>query len=265
MAKPIPPCPRCKVGSAHLEGILANGKLRYFRYKCYNCGYEAETARDRNVALKSWKRLAAIVKEALREGRTKMKKFLIIAILALAGTGCGVTGEQLQSLSSNVATLNQVLDQYQSQTIAVMNSLKEQGKVTDAEVAKTTKVNEEIDKVQKELATVLAAVDGVQITGDNIQDILSTASAAVAATAAWNPYAVVISSILGALAMILGVVVKKKGAEAAKALSKYQAHKQGVEAAVRELAAEGPTVSSLQVSNVLYRKIGEARVANNVA
>lgn len=188
-------------------------------------------------------------------------KIIILGIVAFVCSGCeAITLEQVQGLATQVESLNQVLDQYQAQNMQLLQQMAEQGTVKPEAVEQAQKINDETDKVQAQIAAIATAIKSVQPSGDQVQDLLAAAKAANTASAAWNPFAVYIDIGLALAAAVAGVLWRKKAAVAAEAQAKYTAHKQGVEAATKELAAIPATgVTAEAVASLIYNKIGEKR------
>jgi uncharacterized protein YoxC len=187
------------------------------------------------------------------------KILLTILLSSVLLIGCdSITPQQVQELAGSVQQLSNTVDEYQKVTDSTLASLKDQ-KLISAEAAdKVAKVQTEIDKVQQQTKDVAAAVSAVKPVGDKVQDTISLARAANAATAPFNPYSPIIESILGVFSLVAGIFWKRASSNAALSAAKYAAHKAGVEAAKLALTAD-PQISGASAAELIYNKIGEKR------
>ena len=197
-----------------------------------------------------------------------MKKTMLImcVLLALVAAGCeqiSVTPEQMQEFAERVAQLTSSVDEYQTSANTVVGQLEQYGIVNDALVTKIAKANEEIDRVQPQVAAVVEAVKTADVSGDDLEAFLKIARAANAASTPFNPYSPLIEGGLGLATILLAYFARRKSQEAAANDLKYQAHKQGVEKTMKYISAS-PSVDVKGIETELYDNIGKARVALGV-
>lgn len=195
-----------------------------------------------------------------------VRLFVLLCFLLPCGSCDAITAEQVQGLAASFNNLNQTLDQYQQTTNDTLAKMVEQKQLSQEAFDKTQKVSAEVDKVQDQVGQIAAAITSVKPTGDQVQDLIAVVREANRVSAPWNPYSGFVEIGLGLLAAIAGVFWKKASSEAKQnaeaatvALAKYQAHKQGVEAAKAELAAAAEPVNAAKVAAVIYSNIGDAR------
>lgn len=189
----------------------------------------------------------------------------IVLLLSLMLGGCleDFTPEQMQALAAQNEVLQQRVDEMQAVALAVAAEI-EAAEIVDYEaVAKLAKINEEIDRAQKQMKVIADALKGVPLTGDTAQDFIAQLQAANTASSGLNPYAVPIGAGLTVLNIVLGWLAKRNGADASKQKKKYQAHKQGVEKTMKEVSAS-TTPGIVEVEAKLYTNIGNARAALGV-
>lgn len=125
------------------------------------------------------------------------------------------------------------------------------------------KLQEETARVQPQVQDIATAVQGQELTGDELADWIALLQVGNAASTPFNPYAIPIGAGLTALSAILGAFARKKSIEADTYAKKYKAHKQGVELTMKECSASDISRVRLIESN-LYENIGEARKNNGV-
>lgn len=185
--------------------------------------------------------------------------FAVVGLLVAGIAGCNeLTLEQVQGLAGQVEQLNGILDQYQTQNLALLQQLADQGQVKPDVIEAAVKVSAEADKVQEQITAIAAAIKQVQPSGDQVQDLIAGAKAANAASTPWNPYAPIIDVGLALAAALAAIFWRKSAAAATEAQAKYQAHKQGAEAARAALASTG-NVAGPAAAELIYDKIGQAR------
>lgn len=96
-------------------------------------------------------------------------------------------------------------------------------------------VNAEINRVQDQLAEVIAALRANPPTvrtgsaAETVRTVADTVSTAAPATAAWNPYAAAIAGIASLVSVLCGALAKHEKDKATVNAKKYQAHKQALE------------------------------------
>jgi prefoldin subunit 5 len=191
-----------------------------------------------------------------------MLVFIVCAAMMFGGAGCkseGLTPAQLQALAAQQEVLQQQVDTMQAAANKLSEDLAAAGIMDPDTVAKINKINEEADRVQAQIALIAQALQGVPLSGDNVQDFIAQLQAINAASAGFNPYVIPVGTGLTILTMVLGFFAKRKAAEAAEQKAKYQAHKQGVEKTMKEVSVS-PKVDVRAVESRLYENIGEARL-----
>ena len=220
----------------------------------------------------------------------------MIAVLAIAFFvgGCGVpNAEKIQALAAQRQSLLQQADEAQAAIKQMADAMQSAGIVDANMTAKIEKLNADVNKWKAIADTIGEAIEQAKLTGDNNQDLITILQSINAASATFNPYAAPVGAGLGLLSLILGWIArreaeKRKEAEEKKNLAestvnqistmhektldkldetaqvlektqaKYQAHKQGVELTMKEVAAaELPAVKAVEVQ--LYSNIGAAR------
>lgn len=144
-----------------------------------------------------------------------VKLLMVVCIGLLPVVGCNenqITPEQVKTAALKLDVLSQQLDSYQQQAKADANALATAGMVDPAAKAKVEKINTEIDRVQaqiKQITQALASQD-FGTNPDAIATMITAAQAANRATASFNPYSIVIDSVLTLLAILLALFAKKK-------------------------------------------------------
>ena len=182
---------------------------------------------------------------------------------------CGLSCDRIQSIDPNyvravAADVNDLVvrvDAYQQASTAAIDELVAQGAIDPNKAAKILAANADVDRLQatvQQVVSALATADYSENSG--LVTLIESAQAANAATSPWNPYAIPIAAALTLLSTLLGIIARKKAAEAAAAQLKYQAHKQGVEKTMKEVSASDvPDVKNVEAR--LYDNIGAARAA----
>ncbi len=201
-----------------------------------------------------------------------MAGMMMLVMLMVGGCQAAVTPEQMQQLAASVETLNTQMDGYQVIVDGIAEQVKQVGFITPEQQAQLTKAQEEVDRLQPQVKAITAAVKNADYTnGDSLTTVLEAIRAGNKASAPFNPYSGIIEVVLGLGTLLLGIFAKKKSDEAAVsaddaavALAKYTAHKQGVELTMKQVSASTiPEVKAVETK--LYENIGAARVTNGVA
>ncbi|OQA02967.1 MAG: hypothetical protein BWY69_00737 [Planctomycetes bacterium ADurb.Bin401] len=190
---------------------------------------------------------------------------IIVTGLAIALGGCqmpNVQPETIKNLAEQTQQLSSQIDEFQQQTKATLESLKQNGSIDSNSLAKVEKLQSGIDAVQNKTAVIADALKNAQYSGsDGLTTVLEGARAANAASSPFNPYAPLIDVGLGLAAAFAAAMAKKNAQKTAEALAKYDAHKQGVELTMKQVSqSTNPEVKAVETQ--LYQNIGEARKAN---
>ncbi|HRS72259.1 MAG TPA: hypothetical protein P5175_10465, partial [Anaerohalosphaeraceae bacterium] len=165
---------------------------------------------------------------------------IIVTGLALALGGCqmpNVQPEAIQSLANQTQQLSSQIDEFQQQTKATLESLKQNGNIDSNALAKVEKLQSGIDAVQNKTAVIADALKNAQYSSsDSLTTVLEGARAANAASTPFNPYAPLIEIGLGLAAATATALAKRNAQKAAEAQAKYDAHKQGVELTMKQVS-----------------------------
>jgi outer membrane lipoprotein-sorting protein len=188
---------------------------------------------------------------------------IIVTILGLWIGGCqmpNVQPETIRNLADQTQQLSSQIDDFQQQTKATLEALKENGNFDSNTMATIEKLQSGIDSVQGKTVAIADALRNAQYTNpdDGLTTVLEGARAANAASSPFNPYAPLIDVGLGLAAAFAAAMAKKNARKAAEALAKYDAHKQGVELTMKQVSQSTvPEVKAVETQ--LYQNIGEAR------
>lgn len=185
--------------------------------------------------------------------KKQMLMLVACVILAVGVAGCNedekITASQLQAFGEPVQELSVAVDGFQVVVGEMLETMQMYGIVGDNTVEKAEKVSEEIDRVQPQMADIIAALMKVDVSGeDEVANWAKLIRAGTQASAFWNPYALPIALGLD-LVLLVWALLKRKEAE--KNALKYQAHKQGAEKTSIELEEKKKLL--------LYSNIGNAR------
>ncbi len=182
---------------------------------------------------------------------------MVCVLLAVGVAGCEEekSTSQMKEFAVQAEKWVASMDEYQAVAGEMLETAKTHGIVGDTVVKKVEKVSEEIDRVQPQIADVVAAMINADTSGDDeVTNWVKLIQAANQGSAPWNPYVIPIAAV-SELALLLWGLIKRKQAvdnkqEAEKNRLKYQAHKQGA----KLTALENPDFNAK-----LYRNIGDAR------
>jgi uncharacterized lipoprotein YehR (DUF1307 family) len=160
---------------------------------------------------------------AKKEKEFAMKKFfktsLIIVSIAFifAFSGCqnAVTPQQVQKMAADINGLNDQLTAYQMAGVQIAQGLSDSSIVDPNIMVKVNQINAEADKVRAKIAVLTTALQSVQLTGDNNQDLVTLLSQLNAASSPFNPYAAPAAGVLALISLILTAIAKQKAAQAA--------------------------------------------------
>jgi prefoldin subunit 5 len=186
---------------------------------------------------------------------------LVCVALMFSTFGCdsnGVTPEQLQELAAHRDVLQQQVDTLQEAAAKMAEDLAAAEIVDPEVVAKVAEINEEADRLQAQIDVIAKALEGVDLTGDDLQDFVAMLQAGNAASTGFNPYAIPIGAGLTILNLFLGWLAKRNGDEAGRQKKKYAAHKLGVQRTMKEVSASDDE-KVRAVETQLFDNIGEAR------
>jgi len=167
----------------------------------------------------------------------KIKLVTIMVVVVLLLTGCSIPAKQ------KPAEIQRMARSFENEILP--------------------KVNEEIERVQPQVVAITEAVQGQNLSGDDLSDMVAMLQTANAASAPFNPYAVPVGAALTLLSAVLGIFARNKTKEAAIVQRKYTAHKQGVERAIKTFK-QHDNVTPETVELNLYDSIGLARTNNGV-
>jgi SMC interacting uncharacterized protein involved in chromosome segregation len=139
-----------------------------------------------------------------------------MAVMMPLFSGCqrAITAEQVQAAAAEVNDLNVQLGDYQQKITELAQSVADVNLIDAATLEKIQQLNAEADSVRTKIGILTAALANVQITGDDNQDLLNLLSQLNAASAPFNPYAAPTAGVLSIISLILGLLAKKKSAEA---------------------------------------------------
>lgn len=155
-----------------------------------------------------------------------MKKYfktsLIIVSIAFifAFAGCqnnALTPQQVQKAAADINSLNDQAAAYQQQAVLIAKGLNDSNIVDANIMAKVNQLNAEADKVRAKIAVLTAALQAVQLTGDNNQDLLNLLQQLNAASSPFNPYAAPTAGVLGLIGLILAEIARRKAMQATQA------------------------------------------------
>jgi uncharacterized protein YoxC len=191
---------------------------------------------------------------------------VVVTALALWLGGCesvNITPQDLQSLADQTSQLSSQVDQFQQQTQATLDTLKQNGSIDGNTIAKVERLQSTINAVQDKTQVIAGAIKNAQYSGsDGLTTVLEGARAVNTASAPFNPYAPLIDVGLGLAAAFAAAMAKKNAQKAAEAKAKYDAHKQGVELTMKQVSQSTvPEVKAVETQ--LYQNIGEARKAKS--
>ena len=177
---------------------------------------------------------------------------MVCVILAVGVAGCDedekITASQLQAFGEPVQELSVAVDGVQVVMGEMLETMQAYGIVGEGVVEKVEKASEEIDRVQPQMADIIAALMKVDASGeDEVANWVKLFRTGTQASAPWNPYALPIALGLD-LVLLVWALIKRKEAE--KNGLKYQAHKAGTELT---------SLENTEVAAKLYKNIGEAR------
>jgi len=191
---------------------------------------------------------------------------IVVTAFSLWLGGCqmpNVQSDDLQSLANQTQQLSSQIDDFQQQTKATLELLRQNGSIDSNAIAKVERLQSGIDAVQNKTAVIADALKNAQYSSsDGLTTVLEGARAANAASAPFNPYAPLIDVGLGLAAALAAAMAKKNAQKAAQAQAKYEAHKQGVELTMKQVSQSTvPEVKAVETQ--LYQNIGEARKAKS--
>jgi len=217
----------------------------------------------------------------------KMKNvfFVVFGVLALLLTGCGapvetghytklaeIVNESVDTQKAAVSEIVVTLKETQAANAEVIEALKETrslpGKVVDilekiqfVPQEKLALIETVMNKASEHLGVLQAAsLEAAKVYDEKAQEdkigaLIDAGIVANAASSPINPYAGPIGGILAVIAGGYAAIQRKGKVSIGK---KYKAHKQGAAAFMNS----GDTTSNQ--ADLLYEKIGKARVANGV-
>ena len=190
---------------------------------------------------------------------------IVITVAGLWLGGCesvNITPQDLQSLADQTQQLSSQVDQFQQQTTATLDTLKQNGSIDVNTIAKVERLQSTINAVQDKTQVIAGAIKNAQYSGsDGLTTVLEGARAVNTASAPFNPYAPLIDVGLGLAAALAAAMAKKNAQKAAEAQAKYDAHKQGVELTMKQVSQSTvPEVKAVETQ--LYQNIGDARKVN---
>ncbi|OHB60771.1 MAG: hypothetical protein A2Y12_06990 [Planctomycetes bacterium GWF2_42_9] len=245
----IKPCVRC--GSKN----VLNGPLMDLKEKSANV---AENNNQLFLGVRKMKNVKTITKWDVA-----IVIILIATTLVLWLGGCqmpNVQPETIKSLADQTQQLSSQVDDFQQQTKATLEALKQNGSFDSNTMVTIEKLQSGIDSVQGKTVAIADALRNAQYTNpdDGLTTVLQGARAANAASAPFNPYAPLIEIGLGLAAATATALAKRNAQKAAEAQAKYDAHKQGVELTMKQVSQSTvPEVKAVETQ--LYQNIGEAR------
>jgi outer membrane murein-binding lipoprotein Lpp len=187
---------------------------------------------------------------------------IVVTALAIALGGCqmpNIQTDDLRTLADQTQQLSSQVDQFQQQTQATLETLKQNGAVDGNTLAKIERLQSTINAVQDKTQVIASAIKNAQYSNsDGLTTVFEGARAANAASTPFNPYAPLIEIGLGLAAATATALAKRNAQKAAQAQSKYEAHKQGVELTMKQVSQSTvPEVKAVETQ--LYQNIGEAR------
>ncbi len=190
---------------------------------------------------------------------------IIVTALAIALGGCqmpNIQADDLRTLADQTQQLSSQVDQFQQQTQATLETLRQNGSIDSNAIAKVEKLQSTINAVQDKTQVIASAIKNAQYSNsDGLTTVFEGARAANAASTPFNPYAPLIEIGLGLAAATATALAKRNAQKAAQAQAKYEAHKQGVELTMKQVSQSSvPEVKAIETQ--LYQNIGEARKTN---
>lgn len=191
----------------------------------------------------------------------KLIMTMVLVLLLVGVSGCENTdGQAFEEFAIGIQTLSSRVDDYQEEMVKVVGMLEEDEMIDSTVVAKLTKINEEIDRVQPQVKEMAEAFKNLE--SGEFWDTIRTANAA---SAPWNPYAVPIGAALLLTEALTAMLLKKKSKAYTEESGKRKADKVGRERTLRELATmDEKDITAPVVKNLMYKNIGDERKANGV-
>lgn len=200
---------------------------------------------------------------------------VVAAILILGCAGCleMTTPAAIETTTGKMDELMISVDAYQDIATKLFDRMEKDELVDKATAEKIDELNAKVDELQPIIVDGVTAVLETEYSGDKLVDIVTGTLAVNTATAPVNPYAPLIDAILKIIlavtvpTAVVGVNSAVKNAKAAnKANAKYKSHDQGKEAMIKKLKTlPVEEITAGKVELILWDKIGDARMANNVA
>jgi hypothetical protein len=140
---------------------------------------------------------------------------LLTFTFLLSISGCDsqkLTPQQIQAVANYTDSLNAQLTLYQKAVNDMAATLAAGGVLDANDLSKLAKLNEEINRITPQIAAISAAVKAGEYSQSDtdIITILKAAQAANQASAPFNPYALIIDAVLGAIILVLGLFAKNK-------------------------------------------------------
>jgi hypothetical protein len=159
---------------------------------------------------------------------------LVASMVILVGAiGCVPTDEEMVNLHNSVDTLMGQIDETQ------------------------VKVSKEIDRIQSHVKTINDATK-------TVEGLPQKAAAGIEASRPFNPYADEMAAVLGLATVVGGLFARSKVKELNTVKAKRKAESVGRERTLRELAANGTTLTAPMVKDLMFRNIGDARASAGV-
>lgn len=182
-----------------------------------------------------------------------------------------VTPAQIKDYAQQAENYSLMVDASQAIAKQMADTLKATGAIDANLIAKAEKIQTEIDRVQPQIAAIAAKIKSLEYSetaqNDNLTALLETLQAANTATAAWNPYSIIIGIILSLATMVTGIFARKKSAEAIAAKTALEEVVIGNEA-VKKIMDEGTSQvfkdAQLAAQSVTTQKT-VAAIRNNIA
>jgi len=187
--------------------------------------------------------------------------YLVFCVLCLGSCTqlSSVDPNYVNRVAQEVNDLVVRVDAYQQAATVTIEQLSALGAIDPNKASKILAANADVDRLQATIQQVVAALQKADYSdSQGLFTLIQSAQAANSATAPWNPYSGPIAAALTIISIILGIILRKKTAQAAALALKYQAHKQGVEKTMKEVSlASDPEIAKVEVK--LYENIGAAR------
>lgn len=134
----------------------------------------------------------------------------IILMPLMSGCKNQLKPENVKQIAADINNLTVQLDEYQAASQTLADQMAVTGTFDPDIAAKIAKINAEADKIQTQIKLMSEALKSVELTGDDVQDLITLLQQINAVSAPWNPYAAPAAAGMALLSLILGAIAKAK-------------------------------------------------------